>query len=182
MPEFFRHSITDNFKNSVYAETAAIPFEARAYGVLFSVTHSLLQKDFHEHSYHSTNMIDAIADHTILSVRLQELMHSNKDNVTDLLARIKGVRRLVSALLEEDDELLFLNLSVLQSDPSIYSLPLPDASPLLYSRYADIEPLMDSVLIDFRSMENQAETLLRKLVYTEQSVSHMYCTLFCFKI
>jgi hypothetical protein len=123
--DFFRHSIhnhasTAPFDNNAYADTASIPFEARAYGVLFSVTHSLLQKDFHEHSYHSTNMIDAIADHTILSVRLQELMHSNKDNVTDLLARIKGVRRLVSALLEEDDDLLFLNLTVLQTDPSIY--------------------------------------------------------------
>eukprot|EP01034_Spumella_vulgaris_P036986 gene36986-45622_t len=171
-PEFFRHSTSANsFDKSAYAESLAIPFEARAYGVLFSVTHSLLQKDFHEHSYHSTNMIDAIADHTILSVRLQELMHSNKDNVTDLLARIKGVRRLVSALLEEDDDLLFLNLAVLQTDPSIYALAQSDASAVLYSRYADIEPLMDSVLIDFRSMENQAETLLRKLVYIEQSVN-----------
>jgi hypothetical protein len=127
--DFFRHSMnnhaTNAFDNSAYAETAAIPFEARAYGVLFSVTHSLLQKDFHEHSYHSTNMIDAIADHTILSVRLQELMHSNKDNVTDLLARIKGVRRLVLAMLEEDDDLLFLNLAVLQTDPSMYRSVLP---------------------------------------------------------
>jgi hypothetical protein len=55
--------------------------------------------------------------------------------------------------------------------PFCCSLVAAEASAVLYSRYADIEPLMDSVLIDFRSMENQAETLLRKLVYTEQSVS-----------
>ncbi len=187
---------SDDFEGGVGANgngVFVIPFEVRAYGVLFSVSHSLHMKDYNELNYHSHTMIEAIGDHTILSVRLQEFMHKNKDSVTDLVERLKGCRRLVAGILEEDDTLLFLNLQVLQRDPSIYryhnnveyclvsliyviaslslsSLPASEASDVLYSRYSDIESLLESIELDFRSAENQAEMLLKKLNNTEQSV------------
>lgn len=96
-----------------------IPFEVKAYSALFSMYHSLLFKEFNSLLCRSKSMIDAISNHTMLSVGLQEFMRTNHDSAVELLARIRGVRQLLSNLLEED-EILYLNLRVLELKPTIY--------------------------------------------------------------
>lgn len=41
----------------------------------------------------------------------------------------------------------------------------------LYNSFSDIESIIESYLVDFRALENQAEVLVRKLKHVEQSVS-----------
>lgn len=97
-----------------------LPFEVKAYCALFSMYNSLLAKEYNTLLLCSKSMIASISDHTMLSVKLQEFMHTNHDNVVDLQTRIVGTTRMISTLLEDEDELLFMNLRVLDQNPSLY--------------------------------------------------------------
>lgn len=115
--------ILDLLKNSklgVELSEEHTPFEVKAYCAVFSMYHSLLNKEYNTLLRRSKSMIACISDHAMLSVRLQEFMHTNRDNVVDLQARIVGTRRMISTLLEDEDELLLLNLTVLEQNPALY--------------------------------------------------------------
>lgn len=51
-------------------------------------------------------------------------------------------------------------------------MPFEDAAEELYSSFSDIESIIESILFDFRTIENQADNIARKLTHVEQSVSH----------
>lgn len=167
-------TIQDLLKNSklgVELSEEHTPFEVKAYCAVFSMYHSLLNKEYNTLLRRSKSMIACISDHAMLSVRLQEFMHTNRDNVVDLQARIVGTRRMISTLLEDEDELLLLNLTVLEQNPALYGMPFEDAAEELYSSFSDIESIIESILFDFRTIENQADNIARKLTHVEQSIN-----------
>lgn len=120
MVMIFMLDLLKNSKVGVELSESQTPFEVKAYCAVFSMYHSLLNKEYTTLLRRSKSMIACISDHTMLSVKLQEFMHSNHDNVVDLQSSIVGTRRMISALLEDEDELLLLNLTVLEHNPSLY--------------------------------------------------------------
>lgn len=51
------------------------------------------------------------------------------------------------------------------------SMPFEDAAEELYSSFSDMESIIESILFDYRTIENQADMMVRKLAHVEQSVS-----------
>lgn len=107
-------------KLGVEMSDVLIPFEVKAYSAIFSLHHSLLAKEYAALLHSSKSMVAAIGSHTMLSVKLQEFMHSNHDSVVDLQSRLASMTKMVSTLLENETDVLFMNLKAAEKNHSLY--------------------------------------------------------------
>lgn len=116
------HELMKSPKLGVEMSDVLIPFEVKAYSAVFSLYHSLLSKEYAAHLYNSKSMVNAIGNHTMLSVKLQEFMHTNHDNVVDLQTRLASATKMISNLLENETDLMFMNLKAAEKNHSLYGL------------------------------------------------------------
>lgn len=158
------------------ANPVHLPFELRVYEALFSVMHTLLQRDLDGYNDNLSVLHQAIGAHSLLSLQIQEALRALKGQIGSLRARAEGCTRLLLSMSMDDrdsgsDIYAFLNLQELRHDPSIYDRPMREGVKILYSRYSDLEVLLDAHLTDFQSMESQIHALSRRLDDVEQMVS-----------
>ena len=99
------------------------PFEVHAYDALLTTASSLLSREYTRFETNVDIVLTLFSKKgLILSVDAQEKMSSLKNQVSRMLARIASFRRALEDLVEDDEDMALMNLTLLSRSPS---LPLP---------------------------------------------------------
>jgi hypothetical protein len=96
------------------------PFEVRAIEGLFSLQLHLLRSQYSSCVSKVDKLLAAIGLHSLLPARLQESIFNTKDELSDILERTTGCVKILEATLDNEENLAFMNLKMLRTNPSIY--------------------------------------------------------------
>lgn len=165
------------------------PFSLRAYDALFATMFVLLSRNVTQTATDVSLLCDAIGDHSLLSLPLQEALRLLKTRVAALRQRVAAYVALLGTLsLEtgadteegdgvdrptgrgEDGSFSFANLAACRSMPSLYSQSRPAALATLESMSADLDFLWEGHSDDFRDLWRRIRALDARLEEVEASV------------
>jgi Mg2+ and Co2+ transporter CorA len=105
---------------------------------------------------------------SVIPLEKQEEMREMKDKVNQMMTQTNAIKSALDEILEDEDDLALLNLSVLKQKPYLYSLPLVDQILILKE---EMEVLLESYLMEFNTITNKLNILQQKLKSAEESVS-----------
>eukprot|EP00602_Paraphysomonas_sp_CaronLab_P002902 CAMPEP_0185029866 /NCGR_PEP_ID=MMETSP1103-20130426/16469_1 /TAXON_ID=36769 /ORGANISM="Paraphysomonas bandaiensis, Strain Caron Lab Isolate" /LENGTH=334 /DNA_ID=CAMNT_0027564779 /DNA_START=17 /DNA_END=1018 /DNA_ORIENTATION=- len=97
---------------------------------------------------------------SVVPVAIQEKTLQCKYEVSEQLQRAQAHKQIIEELMEDDEEMALMNLSVLKSEPDLYRSPL---SPKMMETHEEIEALLDSYLMDYNALITQQNILLSRL-------------------
>lgn len=168
------------------------PFSLRAYDALFATMFVLLSRTVAQTAADVSLLCDAIGDHSLLSLPLQEALRLLKTRVAALRQRVAAFVSLLTALsLEtgadadvdaadgaadrptgrgEDGGFAFANLAACRALPSLYSRPRPAALATLAATSADLDFLWEGHGDEFRDLLRRVRSLDARLAEVEASV------------
>ena len=90
-------------------------------------------------------------------------MRSLKNHASRLVGQIGAFGRALGLLIENDDEMALMNLSLLRDSPELYRPPL---SRTLLSSHEEIEELLEAHLQDSNSLEAKVNTRIQHTQHT----------------
>lgn len=164
------------------------PFSLRAYDALFATMFVLLSRNVSQTAADVSLLCDAIGDHSLLSLPLQEALRLLKTRAAALRQRVAAFVSLLAALsLEtgadadadeadrptgrgEDGSFAFANLAACRAMPSLYSRARPSALATLAATSADLDFLWEGHGDEFRDLLRRVRTLDARLEEVEASV------------
>lgn len=153
--------VEDHLMLWVESDIMETPFEVHAYDALLTTVSSLLSR---EYSRFESNVNDTLSLFSkkglILSVDAQETMRSLKNQASRMLNRIASFRRALEDLVEDDEDMALMNLTLLKSKPRLYQYPL---SSEILGLHEEIEELLENYLNDYNGIES-------KLFYQKQQM------------
>lgn len=145
-----------------------VPFEIRAYDAILSTVVEIQKQEIISISQNVSKVSNLFKKASILPVRAQEDMRSMKFMLSVRIERAKAHKAIILELLESDDVMALMNLSLLRRKPDLYRSPLV---PEIITMHEDIEALLDSYVMDYTSLENQLHLFQKKLESVEDLVS-----------
>eukprot|EP01041_Mallomonas_annulata_P002658 gene2658-5214_t len=152
--------------SSPYEDTQA-SFEVKAYDAVLSSVIANENNNYADMMKEADELLRAFNSGTIISIRLQERMRQLKNRLSRMLAHMKGRRRLFVELLDNEEDMALMNLSILYKKPTLYDLPL---RPEILGTHEEIETLVESYLLDYTSLEKKLEVLQSRIQNAEELV------------
>ena len=146
-----------------------VPFEAHAYDALLTTVSSLLVQEFGR----LDKGVDAVLGQfkqkgCILSVDAQERMRLLKNQASRMLTRLASFQRAINDVVEDDESMALMNLSLLKVQPKLYRYPL---SPSILGTHEEMEELLENYLNDYNSIESKLLYLKQQMQSAEELVS-----------
>ena len=86
----------------------------------------------------------------ILPIEEQERMRMQKNAVTQMSSGLDSLRLAMETVLDDDEGIALMNLSLLAERPELYGYPL---SQEILSRHEEMEELLESYLMDYNSLQ-----------------------------
>jgi Mg2+ and Co2+ transporter CorA len=104
----------------------------------------------------------------ILSIDAQEKMRLLKNQASRMLARLASFRRALEDVVEDDEGMALMNLTLLKQKPRLYKYPLTSS---ILGTHEEIEELLESYLNDYNSIESKLVYLKQQMQSAEELVS-----------
>lgn len=137
------------------------PFEIHAYDAMLTTVSSLLSREYTRFERDVDSVLTLFKQKgLILSVDAQENMRYLKNQASRMLTRLKSFRRALEDLVEDDEDMALMNLTLLRRRPRLYQYPL---SSEVLGKHEEIEELLENYLNDYNSIES-------KLLYQKQQM------------
>lgn len=158
IPAYIRAERTDKYMN----------FESCAYDAIFRTFYDLERDCFQQLAKDISDTLVAYrGTGSLLPLSVQEEMRNNKNRLSITLQRISAMRLMLQDLIADEEEMSLMNLSMLNKLPQHYKLPL---APDLVDTHDLIEELLETHLIDFSTMEINAQNVQSQITYAEESM------------
>lgn len=146
---------------SVPVVVDSTPFEVHAYDAMLTTVSSLLSREYTRFEREVDSVLTLFKQKgLILSVDAQENMRSLKNQASRMLTRLTSFRRALEDLVEDDEDMALMNLTLLKRRPRLYQYPL---SSEVLGKHEEIEELLENYLNDYNSIES-------KLLYQKQQM------------
>ena len=97
-----------------------IPFEARAYEALFGTAIEIQRLEYLKLSQKITKLQARLKKASIIPVNVNENMRQLKDAVTYRMERVKECMNVIDELLDEEEDMALMNLTLLRKKPHLY--------------------------------------------------------------
>jgi len=148
---------------------AYVPFEMHAYDTLLTTVASLQNQEY----IRTNNEVQEILTQfqqkgCILSIDAQEKMRKLKNHVSHMTKRLNAFERALNDIVENDEDMALMNLSLLRNKPTMYKYPLTKE---LLGTHEEIEELLENYLNDYKSVEAKLEYLKAQMQSAEELVS-----------
>jgi len=166
-----------NAKNSPFTPSekmrelgeAYVPFEMHAYDTLLTTVASLQNQEYIRTNNEVQNILTQFQQKgCILSIDAQEKMRKLKNHVSHMTKRLNAFERALDDIVENDEDMALMNLSLLRNKPIMYKYPL---SKDLLGTHEEIEELLENYLNDYKSVEAKLEYLKAQMQSAEELVS-----------
>jgi len=148
---------------------AYVPFEMHAYDTLLTTVASLQNQEY----IRTNNEVQGILTQfqqkgCILSIDAQEKMRKLKNHVSHMTNRLESFERALDDIVENDEDMALMNLSLLRNKPTMYKYPLVKE---LVGTHEEVEELLENYLNDYKSIEAKLEYLKAQMQSAEELVS-----------
>ena len=148
---------------------AYVPFEMHAYDTLLTTVASLQNQEY----IRTNNEVQGILTQfqqkgCILSIDAQEKMRKLKNHVSHMTNRLNSFERALDDIVENDEDMALMNLSLLRNKPTMYKYPLVKE---LVGTHEEVEELLENYLNDYKSIEAKLEYLKAQMQSAEELVS-----------
>ena len=137
-----------------------IPFEFEALDIVITVVLDLLTEQANDLSDRVNAVLERLGRKSVSQVLLENL-RALKFEASSLTAKIAGVHRAVTAVLEEDQDMFFMQLTKLSDQPDLLSMPN-------YEDHDETEVLFETFLQDISFTKRQATLLTKRIEDTER--------------
>lgn len=111
-------SVENSIGDDIFAEN--IPFEARAYEAVFGTSIEIQRLEYQKLSQRIAKLQTRLKNTSIIPVKVNENMRQLKDAVTRRMERIKECMDVIDEILEEDQDMALMNLTLLKKKPHLY--------------------------------------------------------------
>jgi predicted DNA-binding protein len=132
----------------------------RAYEAVFSTVLAIQSQFCDDVKLHVDDILEQCQLSSILPIELQEGMQELKCTMSRLRSQARSYKEALEALLESDEDLALMNLSLLRDAPHLYTLPLSEE---ILRTHDYMEIILESYLVDFTSLEAKLEDLSNQL-------------------
>lgn len=98
----------------------SIPFEMQAYEAIFGTVVEILKLQLVDLDDRIRKVSSLLRKYSIVPVEVQEKFEQFKQKVSEMIERVRAHKRILEELLEEDDLLPLMALSLLKEKPYLY--------------------------------------------------------------
>lgn len=143
-------------------------FELRAYKAMFATVTSLHTQEYISVQSKVEKVLKKFRSLKSINVELQEHIRMLKNTVSSQAVKVNAYRRLFKDLINSDDDVALMNLSLLKERPNLYNKPL---SPDILNSHEEITILVESYLMDYNTLETKLEFLRAQIQNAEELMS-----------
>ena len=106
--------------NDIYQAT--IPFEFHAFEAILTTVNTLYSQEYKTVSQESIRILAYFnsTSAVIVPYSIQEKMRNLKNQVSQLATKLQSFKRVLSVLIDDDESMALMNLSILKENPSLY--------------------------------------------------------------
>jgi hypothetical protein len=98
----------------------SVPFELHVYEMIFSAVRDIQKQIFARIEKDYNRVVSHLSKGTMLPLELQEDMRKLKNELSSLSSEISLHRTVLENLMEKDEDMVLMNLSMLKNDPRLY--------------------------------------------------------------
>ena len=148
-----------------------VNFEAHCYEVLIAIGLECIFKDYQSIKTQAINLLVQFKKSAILDISTQENLRLIKNKLGILISQVKSYRQALIDLLDDEDDCVYMSLTLLEADPSLYL----EADPSLCNRNLSVEKeetinLLESYLNDYNNLLNMASYISLELHNSEELI------------
>lgn len=141
-------------------------FEYHAYDGLLSMTKRLDINVMDTIKKKVSIILKQLRKSSVVSLSTQEGLRSVKSEMAAQLNHFTLIKTVLSDIIEDDETLSFMNLTLLKTNPEIFKDL--ENNPQIHEK---ISSLVEVYLTDYNNFSSQIEILTEKIKYAEESVS-----------
>ena len=165
--QFERRYINKN--KTKHTTEGFIPFEIHAYDALLTMIASLANQEFNTIDKEIGLILKQFQQKgCILGVDAQENMRYLKNTVMHMTKRLESFQKALDDVVEDDEEMSLMNLSLLTLNPKQYKYPV---SKQLLGTHEGIEELLENYLNEYNSIECKLIYMKAQMQSAEELVS-----------
>eukprot|EP01041_Mallomonas_annulata_P009201 gene9201-19079_t len=161
MKEWSPESIVDGVR-------VTVPFELHAYEAILATVKALQTQEYERLKDEVTYVVKYTKKGTLLPMELQERLRDAKNCNARCMGKVRNCVRVLDDIVDNDEEMALMSLSVLRSDPSLYSYPLHQD---ILCTHEEMEELLEFYLHEYGSLTSSLLQLRSQLQSAEQMVT-----------
>eukprot|EP01042_Synura_sphagnicola_P004810 gene4810-6123_t len=143
-----------------------VPFEMHAYDAIFTTVKVLQSQQFDRIHRVAVELLAYTKKGSLLPLELQERIRELKNVTAKMSGKLESYRRVLNELIENDQDMALMNLTVLRDNPTLYRSPL---SPEVLAAHEEVEEMLQSYVMDFNSLYGKLDSL-RSQIQTSQDL------------
>lgn len=101
-----------------------LPFEIHAYEAILATAKQLQTQELDGVSRSVNEVLGHFKEGSILSIDIQERMRTLKNAVSKMISKVTAYCKEINDLIEDDEGLALMNLTILKKNPKLYQSPL----------------------------------------------------------
>lgn len=149
-------------------ESQLLPFEMRAYEAIFGSVVEILKQEEKILRDKIDGVVAILSKYSIIPIKVQDKVRQYKHEVTEKVERVKAHKNVIQDIMDDDELMALMNLSLLRDKPNLYHPPL---SAEILGTHEDIEVMLDSLLMDYNAILSRLNLSRSKLESSEDMVS-----------
>mmetsp|Transcript_6675 Transcript_6675/g.6980 ORF Transcript_6675/g.6980 Transcript_6675/m.6980 type:complete len:480 (+) Transcript_6675:46-1485(+) len=143
-------------------------FEMRAYEAIFGTVVEILKQEEKLLREKIDGVVAILSKYSIIPIKVQDKVRQYKHEVTEKVERVKAHKNVIQDVMNDDELMALMNLSLLNQKPNLYHPPL---SPEILGTHEDIEVMLDSLIMDYNAILSRLNLSRSKLESSEDMVS-----------
>jgi len=160
------HSIVED--DDVFGTGNTSSFEIRAYKAMLATVTSLHTQEYISCNSKVERILSKFRNLNSITVEFQEHLRMLKNTVSSQLVKTNAYRRLFKDLVDNDDDVALLNVSLLKEKPNLYIKPL---QPEICNAHEELSILIESYLMDYNTLESKLQFLKAQITNAEELMS-----------
>jgi len=160
------HAIVED--DDVFGTGNTSSFEIRAYKAMLATVTSLHTQEYISCNSKVERILSKFRNLNSITVEFQEHLRMLKNTVSSQLVKTNAYRRLFKDLVDNDDDVALMNLSLLKEKPNLYIKPL---QPEICNAHEELSILIESYLMDYNTLESKLQFLKAQITNAEELMS-----------
>ena len=154
-------------KHMNYFDKSSEYFEYHAYDGLLTATKHLDVMAINNVRQQSTEIINKLKKNAVIPTHIQEKLKLLKNTMTELSKHFDKIKQVLSDIIEDDEKLIFMNLTLFDEKPNIFK-DIEENTEIMEIR-EKMSSMFEVYLFDYNNLSMQINTLCDNIKHSEES-------------